>query len=77
MNLLAAAPGKRYVIVRIRDEAVRRQAECLGMGEGEDVYCVARQRNGPVILGRNGQMVAVGAETARKIQITLWRPPRG
>lgn len=76
MNLLAAVPGKRYVIVKIRDEAVRRQADCLGIGEGEDVYCVARRGNGPVILGRAGQMVAVGAETARTIQIAALRSPR-
>ncbi|MGI6364260.1 MAG: FeoA family protein [Bacillota bacterium] len=76
MNLLAAVPGKRYVIVRIRDESVRLQAACLGIGEGEDVYCVARRGNGPVILGRAGQMVAVGAETARAIQIATLRSPR-
>ena len=31
------------------------------------MYCVARQRTGPVILGREtGKLVAVGAETARQ-----------
>lgn len=74
MNLLAAVPGKRYQIVKIKDPGVRRQADCLGMGEGEDVFCCARQGEGPVILGRSGQMVAVGVETARNIQIT---PRRG
>lgn len=69
MNLLAAVPGKRYQVVRIGDEELRRQADCLGMGEGEDVYCVARRGNGPVILARGGQLVAVGAETAKGIQI--------
>lgn len=73
MNLLSAVPGKRYVVVKIRDSGVRQQADCLGMGEGEDVYCVARQGSGPVIIGRQGQMVAVGADTARGIQIAPWR----
>ncbi|MDD4658182.1 MAG: ferrous iron transport protein A [Eubacteriales bacterium] len=73
MNLLAAFPGKRYVVLKIKDPEVRRQADCLGMGEGEDVYCVARKDNGPVILGRGGQMVAVGGEIARGIQIAPWR----
>ncbi len=73
MNLLAAVPGKRYLVVRIKDEDVRRQADCLGMGEGEEVYCIARRGKGPVILGRAGQMVAVGAETARGIQISTVR----
>jgi len=77
MNLLAAVPGKRYLVVKIKDESVRKQADCLGMGEGEDVYCVSRQGDGPVILGRSGQMVAVGAETARGIQIATLRPPKG
>lgn len=76
MNLLAAVPGKRYQVVRIGDEDVRRQADCLGMGEGEDVYCVARRGNGPVILGRAGQLVAVGAGTARGIQICSRRFPK-
>lgn len=76
MNLLAAAPGKRYVVLKIRDAEVRRQADCLGMGEGEDVYCCARQGRGPVIIGRSGQMVAVGVETARGIQISPLRKPR-
>lgn len=76
MNLLAAVPGRRYLVVKIKDETVRRQADCLGMGEGEDVYCVSRQGKGPVILGRSGQMVAVGAETARGIQIVSQRSPK-
>lgn len=73
MNLLAAFPGKRYVVVKIKDSQVRQQAICLGMGEGEDVYCVARQDKGPVILGRGGQLVAVGGEVARGIQIAPLR----
>jgi len=73
MNLLSAFPGKRYMVVKIKDPQVRRQADCLGMGEGEDVYCIARKDNGPVILGRGGQMVAVGGEIARGIQIAPWR----
>ncbi len=73
MNLLSAFPGKRYVVLKIKDPKVRQQADCLGMGEGEDVYCIARKDNGPVILGRGGQMVAVGGEIARGIQIAPWR----
>jgi len=76
MNLLSAVPGKRYVVVRIKDTDVREQANYLGMGEGEDVYCCTRQCNGPVILGPSGQMVAVGPETARGIQIAPWRPQK-
>lgn len=76
MNLLAAVPGKRYIVVKIRDERVRRQADCLGLGEGEDVFCCSRKENGPVIMGRFGQLVAVGGETARAIQITPWRVPK-
>ena len=77
MNLLAAVPGRRYMIVKIRDAGVRQQADCLGMGEGEDVYCYARRGNGPVIIGRAGQMVAVGVEVARGIQILPSRPRKG
>lgn len=77
MNLLSAVPGKRYTVVKIKDASVRQQADCLGMGEGEDVYCVSRQGNGPVILGRAGQMVAVGAATARGIQIAPCRILKG
>mgnify|MGYP000890488573 CR=1 FL=1 len=74
MNLLSAFPGKRYVVVKIKDPIVRQQAGCLGMGEGEDVCCIARKANGPVTLGRGGQMVAVGGEIARGILIVPWRP---
>lgn len=76
MNLLAAFPGKRYLVLKIKDPVVRQQADCLGMGEGEDVFCVARKENGPVILGRGGQVIAVGGGIARGIQIAPWRPPR-
>ena len=77
MNLLSAFPGKRYVVLKIKDPKVRQQADCLGMGEGEDVYCCARRGNGPVIIGRAGQMVAVGVEVARGIQILPSRPRKG
>ncbi|MTI96839.1 MAG: ferrous iron transport protein A [Firmicutes bacterium] len=67
MNLLSVVPGKRYQIVRIRDKKIRQQADCLGVGEGEDVYCCARQSDGPVLLTREGQLIAVGGKTARDI----------
>jgi hypothetical protein len=76
MNLLAAFPGKRYIVLKIKDSKVRQQANCLGMGEGEDVFCVARRERGPVILGRGGQLVAVGGEVARGIQIAPLRAKR-
>ena len=72
MNLLAAFPGKRYIVLKIKDAKVRQQANSLGIGEGEDVYCVTRQKGGPVILGRGGQLVAVGGR-ARSIQIAPLR----
>jgi Fe2+ transport system protein FeoA len=76
VNLLSAFPGKRYLVLKIKDPLARRQADCLGMGEGEEVYCVARKANGPVILGRGGQMVAVGGKIARGIQISPRRGPK-
>lgn len=76
MNLLAAFPGKRYIVLKIKDAKVRQQANSLGIGEGEDVYCVTRQKGGPVILGRGGQLVAVGGEVARGIQIAPLRTKR-
>ena len=69
MNLLSAFPGKRYHVLRIKDPLVRQQADCLGIGEGEDIYCIAKKKKGPVILGGGGHMVAVGGRTARGIQV--------
>ena len=76
MNLLSAFPGKRYTVLRIKDPQVRQQANRLGMGEGEEVYCVARKSKGPVVLARGGQMVAVGGEIARGIQVIPRRTRR-
>lgn len=69
MDLLSVRPGKRYRILTINDGAVRNQASSLGMGEGEEVYCCARHKKGPVILARSGQLVAVGGNVARSIQV--------
>lgn len=69
MLLVAVVPGRWYVIKSIRDSSVRRQAMYLGMGEGEEVYCCEKTGDGPVVLARSGQLIAVGTKTARDIVV--------
>ncbi|MGI9952542.1 ferrous iron transport protein A [Moorellaceae bacterium AZ2] len=69
MTLDQAKKGQLYRLIRLPGKEIRSQAIRFGLWEGAVVTCKEVIPEGPVIVGRNHQEIAIGRGLARRIQI--------
>jgi len=69
MTLDKALSGQEIVIKRIKSNSARIYALRFGINEGSKVICIGKIKNGPVILRKNHQEVAIGYNFAKEIEI--------
>lgn len=67
MTLAETKPGQIVRIQHIQDPLIRAQAIRFGICEGTSVECFEQLRNGPIILRRRRQEIAIGRKLAEKI----------
>lgn len=69
MTLDMISKGQEVVIKSIKSKNAKIYALRFGINEGSKVKCIAKINNGPVILRKNHQEVAIGKELARQIEV--------
>lgn len=62
-------PGEAFHIEGVSDDEIHAQLQRMGFLDGE-VECRQHLRNGPVVIGRRGTELALGAPIAETVQIT-------
>lgn len=70
MTLHDARAGDRLRIESIADPNFRLLALRMGIGEGEEIACEEVIPDGPVLVRRHRQTVAVGRGLAQRIRVT-------
>ncbi|NLP47152.1 MAG: ferrous iron transport protein A [Epulopiscium sp.] len=71
MTLSNVQPGEMIEIISIPDEKIRVQAIRLGIYEGAHLQCADKISNGPVILRRKTQEMAIGYGLSKQIKIKV------
>ena len=71
MTLDQASKGQRLVIQAIASPEISTQIIRFGLGVGEAAICQEKLPNGPVILRKNRQEIAIGRDLARAITIEI------
>lgn len=67
MTLSQAKRGQMLQIIAIPSEHIRAQAIRFGIGMGERVECAEKLPDGPVVIGRGKQQIAIGRRLAENI----------
>lgn len=70
ITLFDAAPGRRYIIREIRDEArLVNRLSSMGLLCGSPVEICQNNKKQPVLLFARDTLVAIGREESRKILV--------
>lgn len=69
MTLDRVTKGQEVMIKSIKSKSARVYAYRFGINEGSRVVCVGKIKNGPVILRKNHQEVAIGYNVAKEIEV--------
>ncbi|WAM30784.1 FeoA family protein [Caldicellulosiruptor naganoensis] len=69
MTLDMVSRGQEVVIKSIKSKNARIYALRFGINEGSRVKCIAKINNGPVILRKNHQEIAIGQGFAKEIEV--------
>lgn len=69
MTLDEAERGQEVKIISVAAGDIRVQAIRFGVSTGEVVKCVEKIWQGPIIIERGKQEIAVGRNLAKKIQV--------
>ena len=69
MNLNKCKRGLKVKIVRINNADIRAQAIRFGISEGEIIICEQVVPQGPVVIRKNNQEIAIGQGLARQIAV--------
>ncbi|MHB8125405.1 MAG: FeoA family protein [Desulfitobacteriaceae bacterium] len=71
MTLDKVNRGQSFTIGFIPNEGIRAQAIRFGISTGEWVTCEEVIPAGPVVIRKNRQMIALGRQLAKQIQVEL------
>lgn len=63
--------GQNFIIKNIADPVVRCQSTRLGMCDGQVLKCIHCTHNGPMVLQKRYQEIALGNNLAKNIEIQL------
>jgi len=69
LTLDMISKGQEVVIKSIKSKNARVYALRFGINEGSKVKCVAKINNGPIILRKNHQEIAIGNGLAKQIEV--------
>ncbi|ADQ04899.1 FeoA family protein [Caldicellulosiruptor owensensis OL] len=69
MTLDKVSKGQEVVIKNIKSKTARVYALRFGISEGSKVKCVTKINNGPIILRKNHQEIAIGNSLAKQIEV--------
>ncbi len=71
MTLDKVKRGQTFTISVIPNEGIRAQAIRFGIATGEWVTCEEVIPAGPIVIRKNRQMIALGRQLAKEINIEL------
>jgi len=71
MTLDRIKRGQYFTITRIPNEKIRAQAIRFGIAEGEWLSCEEVVPAGPIVIRKNRQLIALGRQLAKEIDIRL------
>jgi len=71
MTLDRIKRGQFFTITNIPDDTVRAQAIRFGISTGEWLFCEEVVPAGPVVVRRNRQLIALGRNLTKEINISL------
>ena len=71
MTLDRVKRGQAFKIEHILNDTVRAQAIRFGIGEGEFLLCEEVVPAGPIVVRKNRQLIAMGRELARNIEVSV------
>lgn len=69
MNLTDAPNKSTLEVISISDEKLRNDALRFGVGEGEIFKIINKLPNGPIVIQKNEQQIAIGRELAKAIEV--------
>lgn len=71
MTLDQTVPGQAFIITSIQDDFARLQAIRFGIAEGTRAVCQIVLPDGPVVVRKGRQEMALGRNLAHRIQVKL------
>ncbi|WAM32996.1 FeoA family protein [Caldicellulosiruptor morganii] len=71
MTLDMVPKGQEVVIKSIKNKNAKIYALRFGISEGSKVKCIGKIKNGPVILRKNHQEIAIGQGFAKEIEVEI------
>lgn len=71
MNLLDAPRNSTLKIVSISNEKLLSDALRFGIEAGEIIKVINKLPNGPVVIQKNQQQIAIGKELAKVIEVKI------
>lgn len=71
MTLDRIKRGQTFTITEIADDSVRAQAIRFGISTGEWLTCEEVVPAGPIVVRKNRQLIAMGRNLARGIQVRI------
>ncbi|MFN3428900.1 MAG: ferrous iron transport protein A [Candidatus Sericytochromatia bacterium] len=74
MTLDQVNRGQRVIIRGIDSPEVKTQIIRFGLGEGESAVCQEVLPQGPIVLRKNRQEIAIGRNLARSIHVEIVTP---
>ncbi|MNS51550.1 FeoA domain protein [compost metagenome] len=74
MTLDQVNRGQRVIIRGIDSPEVKTQIIRFGLGEGESAVCQEKLPQGPIVLRKNRQEIAIGRNLARSIHVEIVTP---
>ncbi|MBI1858679.1 MAG: ferrous iron transport protein A [Candidatus Melainabacteria bacterium] len=69
MQLVDAPNNTDLKVVSIKDEKLLSDAYRFGIEEGEIVKIINKLPNGPIVIQKNEQQIAIGRELAKAIEV--------
>lgn len=69
MTLANAKVGQTVEIVDIMDDDFKMKTLRLGIGQGSNIICIEKIKEGPVVIRSRMQELAIGKKLAEKIVI--------
>ena len=77
MQLSEIRTDDEFIVSAVPSGTIKAQTIRLGIFEGAVLKCVYKFKNGPIILEKNSQEIALGHSIAEKIKVNLIRDVQG
>ncbi|MBI2996329.1 MAG: ferrous iron transport protein A [Candidatus Melainabacteria bacterium] len=71
MNLESAPKKQNLEIVAINQEKLHEDAMRFGIEEGEQIQIISKLPEGPIVIQKNQQQIAIGRELAKAVEVKI------